>query len=245
LEAPLSEKPFEESWFHASVNAVGDSAFLSPEESHHLKKVLRVPVGRSVVVSNGRGGVFLCGTRSGKGESLELTAMESVATETAPPRLHLVLSLLKGKDLEEPVEGLCQLNIRAIHLVTTDHTQEFKGQNHDRLVERLGGKSLVGLKQAKKAWLTEIHEPMPLREWRKRFAEMPLILLHPGVDRMPGKFERDSGLLVGPEGGFSQAELLWLESEGCHRMGLGETRIRGVHAPLLACGKLMGLGLMG
>ncbi|MDB5049948.1 MAG: hypothetical protein JWO30_3019 [Fibrobacteres bacterium] len=207
-----------------------------------MQKVLRIKPGRRVVASNGKGGVFLCETLAGKADGIELMAVEPLTVEPAPPRLNLVLSLLKGKDLEEPVEGLCQLNVRAIHLVTTDHTQEFKGQNHDRLVERLRGKSLVALKQAKKAWLTEVHGPLPLREWRTRFPRLPVVLLHPGKDQLPDRMEEDFAVLSGPEGGFSAAELAWLESEGCHRMGLGETRLRGTHAPLLACGKLMGLG---
>ena len=223
---------------------MGDQATLSVDEAFHMRKVLRIQLGRQVVASNGQGGIFLCETEPAKGGGLDLVAVKCVNMETIPPRLNMVLSLLKGRDLEEPVDGLCQLNIRAIHLVTTDHTQEFKGQNHDRLVERLRGKSLVALKQAKKAWLTEIHEPLPLREWRERFASMSLILLHPGKDRIPERIEGDCGILTGPEGGFSQAELDWLEKENCHRMGLGETRIRATHAPLLACGKLMGLRLI-
>jgi hypothetical protein len=39
--------------------------------------------------------------------------------------------------------------------------------------------------------------------------------------------------------------LAWLlYEEKCHTLSLGDTRIRAVHAPLLACGKLMGLGWM-
>jgi 16S rRNA (uracil1498-N3)-methyltransferase len=235
------EKPFSETWFHAPLDGAGDRAPLSKEESHHLRKVLRVAAGRRVVASNGRGGVFLCATGGGDG-NVVLTALEPWTAPSVPPRLHLVLSLLKGRDLEEPVEGLCQLDVRAIHLVTTDHTQEFKGQDHGRLVERLRAKSLVALKQAKKAWLTEVHAPMPLRAWRERHPGLNLLLAHPGPDRLPQDRTAEYGVLTGPEGGFSAEELDWLEREGCYRLGLGNTRIRGTHAPLIACGKLMGLG---
>ena len=130
------EKPFEENWFHAPIHGIGGKALLSAEESHHLRKVLRVRMGRSVTVSNGEGGVFLCATRE-RGDAVELEAEELLKLEPEPPRLNLVLSLLKGRDLEEPVEGLCQLAVNAIHLVTTDHTQEFKGQDHGKLVETI------------------------------------------------------------------------------------------------------------
>jgi 16S rRNA (uracil1498-N3)-methyltransferase len=239
------DKPFDESWFYAPLSAVGDAAPLSDEEAFHMRKVLRIRPGTSVTASNGKGGVFLCETRAAAKDGIALLATEAVSLESEPPRLNLVLGLLKGKDSEEPVEGLCQLAVGAIHLVVSDYTQEFKGQNHDRLVERLRGKSLVALKQAKKAWLTEVHAPVPLREWRERHAEMPLVLLHPGEDRLPSAFPSAFGILCGPEGGFSAAELDWLEASGCHRMGLGPTRLRGTHAPLFACGKLMGLGVIG
>ncbi len=233
---------FAESWFYAPLRAVGDTAELPPQEAFHMQKVLRIRPGRAVMASNGKGSVFACKTEPAKSDGIRLLATEIVSSQPSRPRLNMILSLLKAKDLEEPVEGLCQLNLGAIHLVTTDHTQEFKGQNHDRLVERLRGKSLVALKQAKKGWLTEVYDPLPLREWRKRVPDMPLILLHPGKDQFPEAFTGDFGLLAGPEGGFSRQELEWLANEKCHRMGLGETRVRGTHAPLLACGKLMGLG---
>jgi 16S rRNA (uracil1498-N3)-methyltransferase len=237
------EKPFEESWFYAPLEAPGDAALLSRDESHHLRKVLRVSMGRQVVASNGTGGVFLCDTRDRK-DAVELVAVEQRTKEAEPPRLNLVLSLLKGRDLEEPVEGLCQLGIHAIHLVTTDHTQEFKGQDHGKLVDRLRAKSLVGLKQAKKAWLTGIHEPVPIREFRRRHADLNLVLLHMGEDRLPEKFPGAFAVVTGPEGGFSPLEIEWMLGSGGYQMNLGETRIRGTHAPMLACGKLMGKGLI-
>jgi 16S rRNA (uracil1498-N3)-methyltransferase len=237
------EKPFEESWFYAPLRAAGERAALSEEESHHLRKVLRVTMGRNVVASNGEGGVFLCATRE-RGGAVELEALEQRIREPEPPRLNLALGLLKGRDSEEPVEGLCQLAVNAIHLLTTDHSQEFKGQDHGKLVERLRAKSLTALKQAKKPWLTRIHPPEPLRTFRERHPDLDLVLLDMGEDALPAAFAKGFAVLAGPEGGFSAAETAWLRAGGCHTMGLGNTRLRGTHAPLLACGKLMGLGLI-
>jgi len=92
-------------------------------------------------------------------------------------------------------------------LVFSDHTQEFKGQNHEKTLERLRQKSLVALKQAKKPWLTNIHDPIPLHDWRKQNAEANLILVHPGEDKLPLAKNENIYLLIGPEGGFSAAEL--------------------------------------
>lgn len=237
------EKPFTESWFHApGMEAAGDTFLLPGAEAHHLRKVLRVPAGARVTASNGTGTVFLCDTAD-SGDTLELTAVEILQRSVAPPPMNLALGMLKGRDLEEPVEGLSQLEIHRIFLVTTDHTQEFKGQDHAKLMDRLRSKSLVGLKQAKKAWLTEIIEPATLRDWREASPDLRIVVAAPGADRglpAPGV---PYAVAVGPEGGFSEREAEWFAVNGAGTLSLGNTRIRGTHAPLVAAGKLMGLGL--
>lgn len=236
-------EPFSESWFYAPRLASPGDAFPLPEaESHHLRKVLRLKPGDSVIAANGRGRVFACAIRGADGGAL-LAAETLLAAEPEPPRLNFLLGLLKGRDLEEPVEGLCQLAVHRIFLAETDHCQTFKGQDHARLLERLRAKSLVGLKQAKKAWLTEILAPSPLRAWRAANPGLPLAIAAPGEDEGLPARGKAFALAVGPEGGFSAAEMAWFREQGCGTLALGRTRIRGTHAPLLAAGKLMGLGL--
>lgn len=238
-------EPFSESWFYApDLESPGDRFRLPDEEAHHLRKVLRLRMGDTVVASNGRGAVFACVTREARG-GVELAAENLVSQAPDAPRLSLVLGLLKGRDLEEPVDALCQLAIAGIAVVATDHTQAFKGQDHARLMERLRAKSIVGLKQAKKSWLTRIDGPESLEAWRDRNRDSHLVMLHPGEDRLPGIDGAGTALLCGPEGGFSGRELAWLESQGTYRMGLGATRLRAVHAPIVAAGKWMGLGRLG
>ena len=235
---------FSESWFHApDLRAPGDVSPLPDDEAHHLRKVLRLAPGDEVIASDGRGSVFACAVREA-GRGLALDAMERLSGPSAPPRLNLVLALLKGRDLEEPIEGLSQLEIHRIFLVTSDHTQEFRGQDHARLLERLRAKSLVGLKQAKKPWLTEIAAPVPLRDWRKAHPDLALVLTAPGADSGLPAPGTAYAVAVGPDGGFSSAEAGWFRDQGAGVLTLGPTRIRGTHAPLLAAGKLMGLGLL-
>jgi 16S rRNA (uracil1498-N3)-methyltransferase len=151
------------------------------------------------------------------------------------------LPLLKGRDTELPAEAVCEFNVCDLFLLTTDHSSEFKGQDFSKLVERLRQKSLVALKQAKKSWLTRIHEPQDLRAWRAAHASTPLLVGHPGDDGVPAPLPASLHVLTGPEGGFSDAELEWLFGEaGAHRLSLGPTRLRAVHAPVAALGSLTG-----
>jgi RsmE family RNA methyltransferase len=158
-----------------------------------------------------------------------------------PPGWGFGLPLLRGRDTEIPAEAVCEFDVRDLFLLVTDHSSEFKGQDFSKLVERLRQKSVVALKQAKKSWLTRVHAPQELRAWRAAHATTPLVVAHPGEDTVPDPAPRALHVLTGPEGGFSESELNWLFGEAkAHRLSLGPTRLRAMHAPVAALGSLVG-----
>lgn len=226
---------FDETWFYAPVEQAGETP-LPAEESHHALRALRLRPGTDIIVSNGLGSVFRAKLVS---ESGRIDVLDRILHEPDPPPLSLAIGLLKGRDVEEPVEAACEFALREVFLLQTDHSSEFDGQNFDRLMERLRQKSLAALKQAKKSWLTRIHPPENLRAWRERHRDVTLALAHPGQDTMPSPLPSPLHVLVGPEGGFSNAELEYLLGQkNCHQLTLGSTRLRAIHAPVAALGKL-------
>lgn len=236
---------FDETWFYAPVPEGAGSAVLPEDELHHALKVLRLRAGAEVVVTNGEGSVYRATLRDEKG-SLDLGGR--IQHEPLPPGIGVGLPLLKGRDTEQPAEAVCEFNVRDLFLLKTDHCETFKGQDHSRLVERLRQKSLTALKQAKKAWLTRIHPPQDLRAWRADHADTPLVVAHPGESTVPTPLPASLHLLTGPEGGFSEGELEWLwgdDSGGgapsgpVFRLGLGETRLRAIHAPVAGIAALV------
>jgi 16S rRNA (uracil1498-N3)-methyltransferase len=233
---------FEETWFHAPVEREGTAVPLSDEETHHAQRVLRLSSGAEVLVSNGTGSVFRARLEF-SGDGAVVHALERMRHEPEPG-LSLAIALLKGREVEAPVEAACEFALRDVFLLKTDHSAEFRDQDFDRLLERLRQKSVAALKQAKKAWLTRIHSPEDLRAWRERHRRIPLALAHPGEDTVPSPHPKEMHVLTGPEGGFSESEVEYLLSqENCHRLSLGPTRLRAVHAPIAALGNLSGRGI--
>ena len=97
---------FEETWFHAPLAALGEALELPKEEAHHLRHVLRVKPGRPIVITNGRGKVFLCGTADKAGR-VEVTAEEVLASE--PYRTWQVER--RGEDPQAPLEPTLALYV--------------------------------------------------------------------------------------------------------------------------------------
>jgi 16S rRNA (uracil1498-N3)-methyltransferase len=231
---------FDETWFYAPLREVGESAELPAEEAHHAFRVLRLKPGTEIVVSNGAGSAFLTRLTHLTPEGAGIEVLDRIRHDAEPPGLSLALGLLKGREVEIPVEAACEFPLSQVFLLQTDHSSEFNDQSFDRLLERLRQKSLVALKQAKKTWLTRIHPPQPLRSWREEHRAVPIALAHPGPSTLPSPLPAMLHLLVGPEGGFSNGELEYLlAQENTYRLGLGPTRLRAMHAPLAAIGNLL------
>ena len=229
---------FSETWFHAPVPDGAKAIQLPEEEARHATRVLRLKPGTEIVVTTGEGSVYRARLSDERGGA-EL--LDLARRDPEPPGWGVGLPLLRGRDTEQPAEGVCEFDVRDLFLLVTDHSSEFKSQDFSKLVERLRQKSVVALKQAKKSWLTRIHAPQDLRAWRAAHASMPLLVAHPGDDEVPAPPPASLHLLTGPEGGFSDAEIGWLFGEaGGLRLPLGSTRLRAIHAPVAALGSLTG-----
>ncbi len=232
-------KLFDENWFYAPAENAGETLALPAEEAHHALRALRLKPDTEIIVTNGKGSVFRARILN---EAGRIELLERIKHEADPPGFNLAIGLLKGRDVEVPVEAACEFSLRSVFLLQTDHSSEFDGQGFDRLMERLRQKSLTALKQAKKAWLTEIHPPEELQAWRERHRNVPLVVAHPGPTTVTSPLPSTLHLLVGPEGGFSKPELDYLlTQENCFQLGLGETRLRAIHAPVAALGSLTAL----
>jgi 16S rRNA (uracil1498-N3)-methyltransferase len=230
---------FDETWFYAPLAGgleSGAIARLPEEEGHHAARVLRLRTGAEIAVTNGEGTVYRAVLRDEKG-GLEI--LETALSENAPPGLAFGLPILKGKDTEQPAEAVCEFYVRDLFLLKTEHCEVFKGQDFSKLVDRLRVKSLTALKQAKKAWLTRIHPPQDLRAWREAHREISLAVAHPGEGTVPSPLPPVMHVLSGPEGGFSDSELDYLfTQENVYRLSLGPTRLRAIHAPIAALGRV-------
>lgn len=236
---------FQETWFYVpdlGERPLPPPAHLPEDEAHHAFAVLRLKEGATIFAADGRGSVYAA-TLSGNRQQATITPVQCLKHDPQAPRAALGMTLLKGRDCEDPVAAACELPLSDIYLLRTEHAQVFSGQDHEKLVSRLRQKSIVALKQAKKTYLSRVHAPMTLSELRKTHPDLALVTAQPGEDNYPQNPPQHFALLIGPEGGFSQGEIAWLaEQPQSYRMGLGPTRLRAVHAPLVGLGKLLGRG---
>jgi 16S rRNA (uracil1498-N3)-methyltransferase len=191
-----------------------NSVALSPEESHHLARVLRVKTEQEVTLFDGKG------TRA-KGIVETITKKEVTiridSRETVPPpavEITLIQALCKPDRFELILQKATELGVRYIQPINTQNTALHAAKTQ-KLADR--GDAIVrnAAQQCNTAWLPEIQ---PLRDFSevistvKTFDAAIIGSLHSGAQSLKKTLQslqevHTVALLIGPEGDFTKEEM--------------------------------------
>jgi len=195
---------------------------LGDDDLHHLLRVLRVRPGEEVTVSDGAGRCRPC--RMGPGGLLE-PAGEVVVVPRPRPAVAVGVALTKGDRPEVAVQKLTELGVdRILPFVADRSVARWEGERAVRHVGRLRRVAREAAVQARLTFLPEVAD----------LTDFASVVALPGAARCdrgggPPGLDRPV-LLVGPEGGWSDAE----RDRGLPVVGLGPTTLRAETAAIAA-----------
>ncbi len=223
---------------------------LDENESSHAVRVCRACVGDVLQLSDGVGHFTDAVIEVADAKACVVRVDTVIEAERPRPKVSLGIACLKDDALEEVVFHAAQTEIDKIIFLRTDFSQEPKNSDLKKTVRRAELKSLVSLKQSKKAWMTSIEGPIEFDKWLESY-KGDLILCDIDGERQlnlsgdgSGANENDAPitLLVGPEGGFSPREIEAIkafQNGKVHLLNLGNTRLRARTAAIIALGKIL------
>ncbi len=186
---------------------------------HHLLRVLRLRDGAAVTVTDGQGSWRPCTLDGGA-----LVAADDVVRASPPqPALTVAVAPPKGDRLDWLVAKCTEVGVdRVVLLDAARSVVRWNGERAGRQVARLRRIVVEAAMQSRRVWLPEIAGPLPATAVLGEAA-----VAEPGGRRVaPG----DTAIAVGPEGGWSPAEL---EAAG-DTVSLGDTVLRVETAALVA-----------
>jgi 16S rRNA (uracil1498-N3)-methyltransferase len=230
--------------FFLATPPAGDRAVLAGDEARHLARVLRGQPGDEVVVFAGTGAEWPA--------RIVRLSRDAVELETGParedpapggPAVTIAVALPKGERQKWLVEKLTELGVaRLVPL----HTERGVAEATPAACERLRRGVIEACKQCGRNRLLEIGEP---RSVTAALADMTpgsrAVIADPGgISLDPrGLAEARSLLaLVGPEGGFTAAEIAAAEQAGAIRVGLGPHILRIETAAIALAARLVVAG---
>jgi 16S rRNA (uracil1498-N3)-methyltransferase len=211
--------------FHVFVEDL-ESLDLDPDDDHHLRRVLRLRPGEVGTVSDGRGGWRDCVWTGAPG--VALTPEGDVVRDAAPaPAVTVGFALTKGDRPEWVTQKLTEVGVDVIAPFSAERSVvRWDAEKVLRQHERLARVAREAAMQSRRVWLPEVR---PLTTFGGLLGDLGtgVALAQPGGG--PPSVEAPA-LLVGPEGGFSGAEL----EDAPGTIGLGPTVLRAETAAVAA-----------
>lgn len=232
--------------FFAPTLDPGDETVTLPrDESEHLTRVLRIDVGETVAVFDGRGREFLARVLGGTGRTVKvqlLSRVEPVAE--SPVAITLVQAVLKSDKMDDVIRDAVMLGVSAIQPIVSRRTETTVGALlRGARPERWRRVALASVKQSQRAVLPDIRTPLTLESYLEEPAPAQrLMLVEPAADAQISPLgvlrgepiPQDVALLVGPEGGWDDAECAAAAERGVRLMSLGPRTLRADAVPIAA-----------
>lgn len=224
-----------------SIDAVAGHARLAEDEARHLAQVLRLAAGDEVTVFDGAGRDFRARVERVGRDGAELRLLEEIPAAAEPAvRLTLAQAVIKGDRMDDVVRDATMMGVTAIEPLVTAHTAAY--MKAGRAPERWRRIAVASAKQCRRAVVPSISAGLLFEDWLPRDeAEMRVLLVEPSaaveghpVATLGRTRPASASLMVGPEGGWSAAEIEAAVRGGCVPVTLGRRTLRADAIPIVA-----------
>lgn len=218
-------------------------AMIGGPEFHHLSNVLRLKIGDSLTLFNGRGleaqGVIKF---MKKGSATVTLSSFSMDTGESPTYVVLLQGLLKAAKNELIIEKCTELGVSEIRFFQSEHTVAKPGEGaKDLKIERWRRIALKAVKQCGRTRLPKLSLHLSLDEAVADLSGETKIALHEKEqEEALGKSLEESisngniAILIGPEGGLGEQDLKTAKQAGFVTAGLGPRRLRSETAAMVS-----------
>ena len=213
---------------HEYVTITGDDA-------HHIRNVLRMRPGEELRVSTESGSSFLCAIAEIGDSFVQADIRSDLATTALPGVIRIFQAIPKGDRMETVIEKVVELGASEIIPVHMKYcVVRLDEKKAESRVKRWQAISESAARQSKRSIVPRVHAPVSFEEALKELSECAVRLIpYENEKGMSGTREalqkvrgKDSiGILIGPEGGFSEEEIRSAEKTGM-RISLGRRILR-------------------
>ncbi len=233
---------------------IGTEAALQPEEARHAEQVLRLLPGDSVELLDGAGLYAARLVRVGK-QSVTAEVLERLPSREPRLRVTLFQGLAKGDKMEAIVQKCTELGVHAVQpLEMARCVQKLDHKRAQAQQERWQRIAREATKQCGRAWVPPIYLPQSpdAPTLAKRWAEQGMLIVpweeaeHGGLRTLltapqAGEPACHIGLVIGPEGGMTEAEIARMHALGARIVTLGSRILRTETAGMAALAAMMAL----
>lgn len=216
--------------FFVDVNNKNDNLiYITQDENVHLNSVLRLRVGDDIDVCLNDGIVHNC-TLIEVGKKQSIAQINTSIIKDNHSNITLFMALIKAERMDWAVQKVTELNVASIVPFESEYcTVKDKGNK----IERLNRIAVSASKQCGRAVLPCIQETLPFALLLDKLKEFNQIIVAyenetQNAKEILSKLDKTKSiaLVIGSEGGFSEAEIEKLKALGAKVVSLGQTILR-------------------
>jgi len=206
---------------------------LSAAQAHHLADVLRLNVGQKVELFDGKGSLAVAEVINAAHRKVALKILE-LKTAPKPFQKQIIIapSIAKGERFDWLIAKCTELGVDRICPVLFERT--VKQPKNPKIIQRWQNIIIAASQQCRRLFLPAIDAPAPLPQVikiLKKDCPASRFLFGSLSENAPSLInqsfgQKDVAAFVGPEGGLTQQEEIFLNSEGCQPVRLTDTVLR-------------------
>lgn len=218
------------------------TALIGGEEAHHARHAARMKPGEIVRLFDGAGRRWSGRAATLDGQNILVASLEPLPSNEPPHPLRLVQAPPKGDRWEWLIEKAVELGVTAlIPVISENSVAKPESARAARQLERWRKIAVAAAKQSERGIIPAIDPPDDLPAFLKNLPlpaanEKRLICLERSGLQPPSPLETGESAMVavGPEGGFTAAEVELFKKAGFEPIGLGPRILRSETAALAA-----------
>ena len=203
---------------------------LPDDVMYHLKKVLRSNNGYRFRLVDDENKVYLAELKDNKAKIIEVIEENRELSY----RLIVALALIKHDRFKWAIQKCTELGVTDIIPLFSERTV-IKEKENSKRIERYKRIAKEAGEQSLRHKIPEIWLPMDIKDIRKVDATYRYLAYEKQErEPLPDKIDGDTLVVIGPEGGFTEAEASMLISCGFTSITLGKTILRAETAAIVA-----------
>ena len=222
--------------YQNTVFKVGDKISLEKNNEHHLLKVLRFPVGNTITLFNGDGFDYQAIVISTKKTYIvEVLSQQKNESESSLD-LTLAQGIAKGEKMDFLIQKAVELGVSRIIPMQTEHcVVRLKAEKVAKRINHWQKIANYACGQSGRSVIVDISLPLTLTELLNKPNHNGFVLYHRATENLQ-TMEKPSKatILIGPEGGLSDAEIKQAIEAGFQPLLLGKRILRTETASLVA-----------
>lgn len=207
---------------------VGTTIELPSAVAHHATRVLRLAVGDRLTLFDGSGGEYATELVAvdKRGATARIVSFDPIERES-PLAVTLVQAVVANDAMDYALRKATELGVTTIQPLVTERSAALPaGERSERRLTHWRQVAVAACEQCGRNCVPEVRAPLPLSDWLAGWSDGGVLFDPTATMTLPALATPPSAVLIGPEGGFTAAEVAAAGQRGFNAVRIGPRVLR-------------------